>query len=120
VVAAILEGEILRANGDLEGAVEVLRAGADLEDTIGYDEPEPLNFSIRHWLGDTLLEAGRYAEAEEAFETELEDHPNNGWSLFGLEAALRAQGRTAEADEALERFETAWARSDTYIWRPVF
>ena len=120
VGAAILEGEILRANGDVGGAIAVLRAGADLEDTIRYDEPEPLNFSIRHWLGDALLEAERYAEAEEVFETELVDHPNNGWSLFGLEAALRAQGKAAEADQALARFEAAWARSDTWIWRPVF
>ena len=120
VGAAILEGEILRANGDLEGAIRVLQEGADLEDTIGYDEPEPLNFSIRHWLGDALLEAEQYAQAQEVFELELEDHPNNGWSLFGLEAALRGQGRTSEADEALGRFNEAWARSDTYIWRPVF
>lgn len=120
VVAAILEGEILRANGELDAAIEVLSAGADLEDTIRYDEPEPLNFSIRHWLGDALNEAGRYAEAEQVFETELVDHPNNGWSLFGLEEALRAQGKDAEADRVQERFREAWARSDSYIWAPVF
>jgi tetratricopeptide (TPR) repeat protein len=120
VVAAILEGEILRETGDVEGAIRVLEAGADLEDTIEYDEPEPLNFSIRHWLGDALNEAGRHEDAAAAFRTELEDHPNNGWSLYGLESALRALGRVDEANSVHEAFLAAWARSDTYIRRPIF
>ncbi|NNM31949.1 MAG: tetratricopeptide repeat protein, partial [Gemmatimonadetes bacterium] len=67
-----------------------------------------------------LLEAERYGEAEAVFELALEYHPHNGWSLFGLEEALRAQGRDAEADQVHEAFEAAWARSDTWIRGPVF
>ena len=120
VTAAILEAEILRANGSLDEAIEVLLRGADLEDTLRYDEPEPLNFSIRHWLGDALNEAGRHEEAARAFRTELEKHPNNGWSLFGLETALRAQGLEEEAAGVHQQFLEAWARSDTYLRRPIF
>jgi tetratricopeptide (TPR) repeat protein len=98
----------------------VLQAGAALESTLRYDEPEPLNFSIRQWLGDALNEAGRHAEAVAVFEDELEHHPNNGWSLYGLETALRAQGMEEEADRAHEAFLAAWARSDSYIRAPVF
>ena len=119
-VAAILEGEILRSNGELEAAIEVLRTGAALEATLRYDEPEPLNFSIRQWLGDALNAAGRHAEAAAVFEDELEHHPNNGWSLHGLETALRAQGMEAEADRVHEAFLAAWARSDAYIRGPIF
>ena len=120
VVSAILEGEILRANGDLEGAIRVMRAGGEIEDGLRYDEPEPLVFSIYTWLGNALNEAGRHAEAEAAFRHELEKHPHNGWSLFGLEQALRAQGDGAEADRVHEDFRDAWARSDTYIRAPIF
>ena len=120
VVAGILEGEILRDEGDNERAVEVLEAAIVLEDGLRYDEPEPLNFSARHWLGDLLLEMERYEEAESVFETALEDHPMNGWSLLGLEAALRARNRTLEADEVNMLFRKAWARSDTWITAPVF
>ena len=120
VVAAILEGEILRANGDVDAAIAVLYQGTDLEDTIGYDEPEPINFSIRHWLGNALNESGRFAEAREVFEAELVDHPNNGWSLYGLETALRALGEDAEANRVHQAFLEAWARSDTYIVGPIF
>ncbi len=120
VVSAILEGEILRANGRLDEAIDVLREGGEIEDGLRYDEPEPLNFSVYQWLGDALHEAGRHAEAEEAFRHELEKHPHNGWSLFGLERALRAQGRTAEADEAHAERAEAWARADAYLRAPVY
>ena len=120
VVAGILEGEILRHQGDNEGAVAVLEKAIELEDGLRYDEPEPLNFSARHWLGDLLLEMERYEQAEGVFRAALEDHPLNGWCLFGLEAALRAQDEGQKADAVHELFTQSWARSDTWMRGPVF
>ena len=62
-VAHILEGEILRAEADLDGAIDAFEAAAQVEDLMDYDEPEPLPFAARHWLGAALLEAGRFDEA---------------------------------------------------------
>ena len=120
VVAGILEGEILRHEGDNEGAVAVLEEAIQLEDGLRYDEPEPLNFSARHWLGDLLLDMERYEQAEEVFRAALEDHPLNGWCLFGLEAALRAQDKGQKADAVHELFTQSWARSDTWMRGPMF
>ena len=120
VVGAILEGEILRTDGDLDAALEVLVKGAETEDGIRYDEPEPLNFSVYQWLGDALHEAGRHAEAEAAFRHELTKHPHNGWSLFGLERALLGQGKDSQATKVHEEFLLAWARADTYLRSPIF
>ena len=114
-VGGILEGEVLRAEGDVDGAIAAQEAAVMWEDQLRYDEPEPLNFTARHWLGATLLEAGRPAEAEAVYRASLEDHPNNGWSLYGLEKALRAQGKLAEADATHRAFEGAWARADHWI-----
>jgi hypothetical protein len=78
-----------------------------------YDEPEPLPFAARHWLGAALLEARRYADAERVYRDELVDHPHNGWSLIGLQQALAALGRpSAEVDAD---FTASWSRSDTWI-----
>ena len=120
VVAGILEGEILRHEGKTDGAIEVLEAAIEFEDGLRYDEPEPLNFSARHWLGDLLLELEQHQEAEGVFRAALEDHPMNGWSLFGLEAALRAQDKDSEAEDANALFQSAWARSDTWIAGAIF
>ena len=113
VLAFILEGEIKRERGDLDGAIFSFEQAVSLDDGLRYDEPEPLPFAARHWLGAALLEAKRFAEAEQAYRDELADHPHNGWSLYGLLEALEAQQKSdseAEAD-----FERSWARSDTWI-----
>lgn len=111
--AAILEGEILRLEGDLDGAIASFRRAAELDDQQPYDEPEPIPYAARHWLGAALLEAGRYAEAEQEYRTELADHPHNVWSLTGLKAALDGQRRTDPDVDA--DFEESTSRMDVWI-----
>ena len=112
-LAAILEGELHRQEGDLKAAIASLERAVKFEDDIVYDEPEPLPFSARHWLGAALLEANRPADAERIYKEELGTHPHNGWSLFGLQRALAAQGKsTSDVDK---EFAQAWARSDVWI-----
>ena len=113
VLAEILGGEISRKDGNLDAAIEAFERAAEREGELGFNEPEPLPFAARHWLGAALLEAGRHADAERAYRDDLADHPHNGWSLFGLREALAAQGKP---DTAVQRdFERAWSRSDTWI-----
>ena len=109
----ILAGEILRERGDLDGAIAAFEQAVELEDSLDYDEPEALPFAPRHWLGAALLEAGRAGEAELVYRIELADHPHNGWSLFGLQQALTAQGRS---DGAVDRdLVASWGRSDVSL-----
>src|SRR5690606_8452361 len=111
----ILRGEILRSEGRLDEAIAAFESASAGQDGLRYDEPEPLNFAARHWLGSALLEAGRPADAQRVYEQSLVAHPNNGWSLFGLEQALRAQGLNEDADRVREAFNTEWARADVMI-----
>ena len=120
IAAAILEGEVMRANDDVWGAIEILEEAAENERGLRYDEPEPLNFALRQWLGDALEEAGQHQRAVDVYREELEDHPHNGWSLFGLERALRSLGKDAEADAVHTERMDHWGRSDTYIRSPIF
>ena len=115
ITGKILRGEVLRSQGRLDEAIAVFETAVTQHDGLRYDEPEPLNFSARHWLGAALLEANRAADAEQVYRRSLVQHPHNGWSLFGLEQAIRAQGRTAEADAVRDDFKEAWARADTMI-----
>ena len=57
-----------------------------------YDEPEPLPFAVRHWLGAALLQAKQYDAAARDYREELVHHPHNGWSLLGLQQALAGLG----------------------------
>ncbi len=73
--------------GDLPSAMACFRRAADVQEGLQYDEPEPLPFAAHHWLGAALLESGRFEEAEKVYRADLEEHPRNGWSLFGLQQA---------------------------------
>jgi len=111
--AEILEGEMRREEGDLDAAIVHFRKAAEWDDKQPYDEPEPIPYAARHWLGAALMEAGEYAEAEKEYRTELADHPHNVWSLHGLMAALEAQGKS---DREVEKdFKESTARVDTWI-----
>jgi len=112
-VAGILEGELLVVSGDLNGGIAAFERAVAAEDQLGYDEPEPLPFAARHWLGAALLEAKRFNDAERVYREELADHPHNGWSLVGLQKALAGRGSSSrEVDDDLTR---SWSRSDTWI-----
>jgi tetratricopeptide (TPR) repeat protein len=113
VLAPLLDGEIERSEGSLDRAISAFTRAVAQYDALMYDEPEPLPFSPRHWLGAALLEDKRYAAAERVYRDDLEKHPHNGWSLFGLKTALASQGkRSPEVDKD---FDASWARSDTWI-----
>jgi tetratricopeptide (TPR) repeat protein len=113
ILAGILEGEIALSSGTPSAAVTAFERAVSIEDSLIWDEPEPLPFSARHWLGAALLETGRPADAEPVYRADLKTHPQNGWSLLGLAQALAAQGKPAR--EATEAFDRSWARSDTWI-----
>ena len=113
ILVGILEGELQREAGNLDAAAAAFERAVELEDSLVYDEPEPLPFAARHWLGAALLELERFAEAEQVYRDEIADHAHNGWSLFGLKTAIEAQGRTEPAVDA--DLEASWARSDTWL-----
>lgn len=111
VLSNILQGELLRSAGRSDSAIAVFRTAVAREQTLTYDEPEPLPFTSYDFLGAALLDMGRAAEAAEVYRTALLSRPNNGWSLFGLERALRSAGRVTDANAARARFQRAWVRS---------
>ena len=114
VVGGILEGEILRSDDKLKYALKAFEKAVKAEDKIDYDEPEPLPFSARHWLGAALLDLERPQDAERVYREDLKKHPHNGWSLFGLKQALAAQGKpTAEVDQ--EDLAASWARANVTL-----
>ena len=115
IPAGILDGEIAAAEGRHTDAVRILEHAVEIEDGLVYDEPEPWQLPARNALGAVLIEMDRPADAERVYREALLDHPKNGWALFGLAQALRAQGKEAAADQARADFERYWARRDIWL-----
>lgn len=113
VLVAILEGEIAWETGNKTIAMQAFTKAVKLDDALPYNEPEPLPFPARHWLGYAQLEMGLYANAEKTYLDEIADHPHNGWSLYGLREALKAQDKPYLEEQ--EAFIKSWERSDIWI-----
>jgi tetratricopeptide (TPR) repeat protein len=116
VAPEVLAGEIKARRKDYEGAIAHLERAVRLEDGLVYTEPSEWHYPPRQALAAVLLAAGRAKEAETVYWEDLRRNPENGWSLFGLAQALRAQkGREDEATATEARFAKAWARADVKL-----
>jgi tetratricopeptide (TPR) repeat protein len=111
----VLAAELAAARGHIDEAVASFTRALVTEQALGYMEPPDWPLPVRQRLAARLLDADRFHEAEQVYLDDLKQWPENGWSLAGLERALRAQGRGDEADAVRRRFRTAWAHADVEI-----
>jgi tetratricopeptide (TPR) repeat protein len=115
IATAILAGEAAAKRGKYVEALFQLDHAVRMEDGQFYTEPPDWYYPVRHTLGAVLLEAGYPEEAEVVYWQDLKAHIDNGYALFGLWQALKAQGRDAAAAEIKNRFDVAWTASDVRL-----
>lgn len=111
----LLQGEIALAAKDNASAIARFTAAVAGQDALPYTEPPFWYYPTRQSLGAALLKAGKPAEAQAAYEKDLQQYPHNGWSTFGLIAALEAQGKTDEAATHREHFKAMWQFADVQL-----
>jgi tetratricopeptide (TPR) repeat protein len=112
IAASQLNAAITLAGNDPDHALDMMQFAAQQEDKLDNPlEPRMWIFSSRERLGALFLKLGRNQEAADAFRSDLNLHPENGWSLFGLMTALEAL-HDPQAPAIRARFQKAWARSD--------
>lgn len=58
---------------------------------------------------------GDNAGAEEVFRQDLDHHPRNPRSLFGLQQALKAQGKEYAAGFVQKQLKAAWKGGSTQL-----
>jgi tetratricopeptide (TPR) repeat protein len=114
VASRVLAGRIRWYRGDRALAIRLLREAVALEEGLHYDEPPPWYYPTGESLGAMLLLDGRPREALAAFRDVLETYPGDGWALFGVVAALRADGAPpATVAQAAQLYARAWRWADT-------
>jgi len=115
VAANVLDARIAEAKGEFSAAIASWRKAVEAEDRLAYDEPPAWYYPTRESLGAALLRAGQAEEAEAVFRADLDRHPRNGRSLYGLSKSLEAQKKDADAAFVRAQFETAWKDADTPV-----
>jgi tetratricopeptide (TPR) repeat protein len=115
VAIEVLDGELAAAQGNYDTAIAHLDRAVRYEDALIYTEPDDWHQPVRHNLGAVLLQAGRAVEAESVYWDDLRRHPKNGWALYGLGQALRAQNKIDQAKVVEADFKKAWADADVQL-----
>lgn len=104
----VIEGRIAQSQGDLTRAIKEFEIAAAIQDTLAYMEPPYWYYPVRQTLGAALIQDGRAKEAEATFEQTLANVPKNGWALYGLMEAQKAQGKQDAAQATEKRLQQAW------------
>jgi tetratricopeptide (TPR) repeat protein len=115
VAALALDARIAADRADHDRAIKYWQQAVAAADELPYDEPPVWFYPIRESLGAALLTAGRVPDAERVFREDLEKHPRNARSLFGLHTALSQQGKQSDAAWVQREFEEAWKNADTKL-----
>jgi len=109
----VVRGDLLCRRGKMAEGLARLQAAVTAQDKMPYAEPPDWYYPTRQTLGAWLLKAKKPADAAKVFGRDLEQNPDNGWSLAGLREALRAQKKPTTAVEA--KLKTAWGQADTTL-----
>src|SRR5438067_3905779 len=104
----VLGARISLARKDNATAIAKLQSAVATQDTLKYSEPEDWFFPVRESLGAALLMNGDAAGAEKIFREDIETHPRNPRSLFGLQQALKTQKRDYDAGFVEKQFQSSW------------
>jgi tetratricopeptide (TPR) repeat protein len=115
IASNVLTAELLTKKGNFKHAIELLKQAIVLEDNLNYNEPPDWFFSIRHMLGDVLMNSTEYAAAEAVYKEDLLTWPKNGFALNGLYESLKAQNKLPEAESIKKQFEEAWKYADSEL-----
>ena len=111
IATDVLAAKIALVKKDNAGAVVKLREAVAMQDSLKYGEPPDWFSPVREMLGAALLMGGNSTEAEKIFREDLDRNPRNPRSLFGLQQALKAQGRTYDASFVEGQFRNSWKGS---------
>jgi tetratricopeptide (TPR) repeat protein len=108
----VAEAEIYWREGDAARAIGIMKDTLATEHELIYTEPPPWMIPIRHALGAIQLASGDALGAEVSYRENLKKHPENAWSLLGLQQSLTKLGKLEEASALDPRVKRAWARAD--------
>ncbi|TWF40440.1 hypothetical protein FHW36_104122 [Chitinophaga polysaccharea] len=115
IAVKVLSAQIAAKQHQADTSIALLNAAVAIEDNLNYNEPPDWFFSVRHYLGATLLDAGKYRDAEQVYREDLRSWKKNGWALIGLYHSLISQKKNGEAQQVKQTFDDAWRFADVTI-----
>ncbi len=120
IAEQLLTGTIALSEQQTDLAITAFQKAVTTEENMVYNEPRDWLLNPKHYLGNALLKAGRYAAAKQVFLADLKNNSENGWALYGAWQALTAEKNKTEADKMLVHFRKAFSKDDIKITSAVY
>ncbi|MGB3511006.1 MAG: hypothetical protein WBA93_17595 [Microcoleaceae cyanobacterium] len=84
----LLVAKITELKGKNEEMISEYQIAVKLQDNLPYTEPPHWYYPVGQSLGAALLKLNRQKKAEAVYRQDLQQHPNNGWSLIWISRKL--------------------------------
>lgn len=110
-----LRARLAQEKGDMESAITLWEAAAQIQDNLFYTEPPYWYYPVRQSLGAAYLMNNEPVKAIEAFQAALVEAPNNGWTIFGLAEAYDKAEQNEMADALRTYMATTWVGGDDVL-----
>jgi hypothetical protein len=112
IMSLELRASMLATQDNVPEAEKLFAAARREEKELGYHEPPFYIRPVAESEAAAMMTAGKWPEAEAAFQKALVERPNSGFALFGL-GQVREKMRDAGATSAAYRqFLSAWKTAD--------
>eukprot|EP00658_Telonema_sp_P-2_P003255 TRINITY_DN11199_c0_g1_i2.p1 TRINITY_DN11199_c0_g1~~TRINITY_DN11199_c0_g1_i2.p1 ORF type:complete len:360 (-),score=68.10 TRINITY_DN11199_c0_g1_i2:496-1575(-) len=105
---------LAQGHGDAAAAEALLEQAAEEQVSWAYDEPPSWHVPMRQCLGQVQLNRGRFKQAMRTYESDLQQYPKNGFSLYGRAEAMAGQPQKyteKQVEAARSEARVAWERS---------
>jgi len=117
---AVMELELLAfvelARGEKNKAVQFLQQASKLEGDMPFSYGPPfVDLPSAEFLGDLLIQTGKYADAVAAYEIQLARSHQKSRPLMGLSKAQGRIGKNAAASYNLQKLDHIWRHADEAV-----
>ena len=112
IMSLELRGSMLATQDNVPEAEKLFAIARREEKELGYHEPPFYIRPVGESEAAAMMTAGKWAEAEAAFQKALADRPNSGFALYGLAQVKEKKGDSVATTASYRQFLSAWKTAD--------
>jgi tetratricopeptide (TPR) repeat protein len=112
IMSLELRGSMLATQDNVPEAEKLFAAARREEKELGYHEPPFYIRPVAESEAAAMMTAGKWADAEAAFQKALVDRPNSGFALYGLAQVEEKKGDAGATTASYRQFLSAWKIAD--------
>jgi hypothetical protein len=112
IMSLELRASMLATQDNVPEAEKLFAAARREEQELGYHEPPFYIRPVAESEAAAMMTAGKWPEAEAAFQKALAERPNSGFALYGLGQAREKMRDAGATSAAYRQFLSAWKTAD--------